>query len=94
MNDHTYCPKRSETEWYAAIRKIIDANKGIANYKQLYQNIPGILILNARELKLSGEEKEAKWRGTLRGYLSHLTSDGILEKTRDDTGRVAFRTAI
>lgn len=80
-----YYHKRKKEEWLQAITKIIEDNGGEADYYDFYNGIPKIIDLNPRELALSGVKKEAKWRGTLRGYLSDLWDKGygILQKEKD-----------
>ena len=73
--------KRNCFEWHNAIFKIINKYDNDADYCAFYTEIPIILNpLTERELKGSGIKQEATWRGTLRGYLSHMVRDGLLIK--------------
>lgn len=74
--------KRRHEEWHKAIYEIIERHGGKADYNHFYSEIPDILKLNEWELRPSTAKAnyEKVWRGTLRGYLSHMVRDGLLTK--------------
>lgn len=85
--------KRKRKEWHDAILSIIQRHGGRATYRNFYPEIPEILQLTERELKPStvGANYEFVWRGTLRGYLSHMVQEGIIYK--DGTGNFVCKSS-
>lgn len=75
--------KRESPEWVSPIVKIILLNENNCNLDTLYSTIPNYIQFTEQELRASGIAGETLWRGTLRGYLSHLVKDGELDRTYD-----------
>jgi hypothetical protein len=85
-------PRRYAKEWHDTITYIIRQHGGSACYDDFYREIPLILQLNEWELRPSGVKQESIWRGTLRGYLSHMVKKGILSRSYTERGPI-FRLA-